>query len=126
MSSTKLGNYHNIRWGDKMKKKLPNVYVKAQSKKINNNKETYYSAEEENEFILRKKEETNEMLNNIVIKDKINNIFKSSGFVYKTKVRILLPEEEMTTYVIARNKDYIITFNNVHIRISDIKDIIIL
>lgn len=96
-------------------KDLPKVFRNNADKKFNNNRSVYYSS--------------NDVYNNIEVKDnrtvlqKINEIFASPNYVYKANVEITLKDKKVTKRIIGRNKDYIITMDNVLIPVSDIIDI---
>ena len=102
-----------------MNNKLPNVYVNNQIKKINN-KRLFYLRDNLEE---KKKESTDNMINELFIQKKINDIFNSFKFIYKIKVLILTKDGESKETIIARNYDNLITINDKKILIKDIKDI---
>ncbi len=110
-----------------MNKKLPKVYVNKQEKKIDNNKETFYSEKEKTHNLNNiSLESSNEKVNEIIIKKKINDIFTSSNFIYKTKVLIKTDEWEKEEFIIAKSNNSLLTIENKLIPICLIKDIIIL
>ena len=93
--------------------KLPDLYTNHFDKKIDNSLE----------FIkINNKEEIKTFSKNEINK-KINDIFKSSSYIYKIKVRITLENKVLEEYLIGRNNIDLITINNELIHISDIKNI---
>lgn len=94
---------------------LPKVYHNKIDKKINNNSKYYYSA--------NKKEDLKETTDTVDIRKKINDIFRSSNFIYKANVKITTKDKNFTTKIIGRNKNYLITMDNKVISIDDIINI---
>ena len=89
-------------------KKLPKIY-KGEILPKNNNK---------NHCILTNKEEKRD------IEKVLDEVFNGIGHSYNTKVYITTDTNQYETYLVARNKDYIITLNNEKIpkeKIIDIK-----
>ncbi len=93
-------------------KDLPKVFQNKIDKKINNNEEVFYGSGK-NQIID----------NNKTITQKINEIFSSPNYVYKANVEITLKDKKITKRIIGRNKDNIITMDNLIIPIKDILDI---
>ena len=54
------------------------------------------------------------------IREDINNIFDSLGPIYNKKVRITTQEKELDTYLMKKDENYIFTYQNEKISISDI------
>ena len=106
-----------------MDKKLPKVFQNKINKDISNNNKYYYSANKESDNNITK--ETNK-LNTIKPKNinkKINEIFSSPTYVYKANVEITTKDSTITTKIIGRNKNFLITMNNKTIPIDNIVDI---
>ena len=95
-------------------KDLPKVFHNNIDKKFNNNKHVYYSSENRNPEEIHSKKN---------ILQKINDIFSSPNYVYKANVEITLKDKKLTKRIIGRNKNYIITMDNMLIPVSDIIDI---
>ena len=95
-------------------KDLPKVFHNKIDKKIENNRNVYYSNNSYHE-----EEKTDDR----TILQKINEIFSSPNYVYKANVEITLKDKKVTTRIIGRNKNYIITMDNELIPIADIVDI---
>lgn len=95
-------------------KDLPKVFRNNIDKKFYNNRNVYYSSNND---------DVTEIKDNKTILQKINDIFSSPNYVYKANVEITLKDKKVTKRIIGRNKDYIITMDNVLIPISDIIDI---
>ena len=97
-----------------MDKKIPKVFANRIDRKIENNAAYSITRSDEVPF--------NE--NNVQdINSKINQIFKSTGYVYKADVDIKLPNKTVTKRIIGKKNGYIITIDNEMIKISDILDI---
>ena len=99
-------------------KDLPKVFKNNIDKKFNNNKSVYYSSNDNRSISMN--EETKDSKN---VLQKINEIFSSPNYVYKANVEITLKDKKITKRIIGRNKNYIITMDNMLIPISDIIDI---
>lgn len=104
-----------------MEKKLPEIFHNKIDKKLENNKSVFYSRESES----RTQKENNEYSkeNKLNIYQKINQIFSSPNYVYKADVFIKLKDKEITTKIIGRNENFLITMDNQLIPITDIIDI---
>ena len=98
-----------------MKKNLPKVFQNTINKELKNNESIYYSLSKNNDLVIKKseKKEYEEIVNNSNIEKKINDIFKSSNYIYKAKVDIKTSNSTINTRIIGRNKEYIITFENI-------------
>lgn len=94
-------------------KDLPKVFRNNLDKKFNNNRSVYYSSNDSKE----------EVRDSRSVLQKINDIFSSPNYVYKANVEITLKDKKVTKRIIGRNKDYIITMDNVLIPVEDIIDI---
>ena len=91
-----------------MNKKLPKVFQNKIDKNIFNNA-NYFKG-------------TN-LKRNINLEEKINEIFNSKDYMYKTRLLITLKNGEVEKTVIAKNKENLITIDNEFIKIKDIYDI---
>lgn len=98
-------------------KELPKVFHNKINKELKNNEKFYYSNNDSNTY--DRKIDTSEK--NIL--QKINEIFSSPNYVYKANVEITLKDKKITKRIIGRNKDFIITMDNMLIPINDIIDI---
>lgn len=98
-------------------KELPKVFHNKINKELKNNEKFYYSNNDSNTD--DRKIDTSEK--NIL--QKINEIFSSPNYVYKANVEITLKDKKITKRIIGRNKDFIITMDNMLIPINDIIDI---
>ena len=96
-------------------KDLPRVFRNNVDKKFNNNKNVYYSS--------NSPKEDEDIKDSKTVLQKINEIFSSPNYIYKANVEITLKDKKVTKRIIGRNKNYIITMDNVLIPISDIIDI---
>ena len=95
-------------------KDLPKVFHNKIDKKIENNRSLFYS---NNNYYDITKSDTRSIL------QKINEIFSSPNYVYKANVEITLKDKKVTKRIIGRNKNYIITMDNMLIPVNDIIDI---
>lgn len=95
-----------------MNKKIPSVFANRIDKKIVNN--NTYSVTRSDEVFKNEK---------IDVNSKINNIFKSSGYIYKINVEIVLKDKTITKKIIGKKNGYLITIDNERISIDDIIDI---
>ena len=96
---------------------LIKVFQNNIQKKFNNNKDIYYSRNENSKNSEPLKENTKNIL------QKINEIFASPNYVYKANVEITLKDKKINKRIIGRNKDFIITMDNMVIPINQIIDI---
>ena len=94
-------------------KDLPKVFRNNLDKKFNNNRSVYYSSNNSKE----------EVRDSRTVLQKINDIFASPNYVYKANVEITLKDKKVTKRIIGRNKNYIITMDNMLIPVEDILDI---
>lgn len=99
-----------------MNNKLPKVFINNQNEKINNNRETFYG-KSDNTY-------NHKNINNeILIIQKINEIFEDPKFIYKIKVIIKTDEWEREAILIAKTNTSLLTIDNKVIPISIIRDI---
>ena len=98
-----------------MEKKIPKVFQNNIDKDISNNDKYYYSANKSD--IINKVDKPKN------INKKINEIFASPTYVYKANVEIKTNNSTLSTKIIGRNKNYLITMDNKTIPINDIIDI---
>ena len=95
-------------------KDKPSIFKNKITKKINNNKSIFYSKNNSDEVSIKD-------TRNVI--QKINDIFASPSYVYKSNVKITTQEGTLNKKIIGRNKDYIITMDSKLIPIKDIIDI---
>jgi hypothetical protein len=92
----------------------PKMYRCDKGKQFNNNRSVYVSYNDNNTF---KVYDSNE------IRKKINDLFNSSTFIYRTKVNIVIDNQILTKKVIGVYNNNLVTIDNEHIPISMIRDI---
>ena len=92
----------------------PEMYRGNIKKEFNNNKSIYASYSDKKEI---KVYDTSE------VRKKINDIFSSSNFIYRTKVNLLVDNQVLTKKIIGVYNDNLVTIDNEHIPINIIKDI---
>lgn len=98
-------------------KDLPKVFHNKIDKKINNNNNVFYSCDSKNNDRLSEEKDSKTII------QKINEIFASPNYIYKANVEITLKDKKINKRIIGRNKNYIITMDNMLIPITDIIDI---
>lgn len=113
-----------------MEKKLPGVFATRIEKKISNNESMHYtSATQDSDKETRKVKESTSIIDNRVefpkkeIKEKINQIFNSTEYIYKADVEITTKDKKINKRIIGRNNHNLITIDNELIQISEIVDI---
>lgn len=110
-----------------MEKKLPGIYKNPIDHPVKNNKEMTYVREENVEIIeennITKEDKIKNTLFGGEVSRKINEIFKSSNYVYKASVEIITKNGTLIKNVIGKNRDMLITIDNEVIPIADIEDI---
>ncbi len=94
-------------------KDLPKVFANKIDHEINNTQEIYYGSDR---GIPQNSEPQN-------IARKINMIFSSPSHVYKSKVRITLPNKIVEKVIVGKTNTDLITMNGELIKIMDIVDI---
>lgn len=94
--------------------KLPDLYTNHFDKKIDNSLEYTKVSNIDDANVNNTKYEINK---------KIDNIFRSSSYIYKIRVRITLENKVLEEYLIGRNNVDLITINNELIHIRDVKNI---
>ena len=92
----------------------PEMYKCNIKKEFNNNRSIYASYKENNEVRVY---DTSE------VRKKINNIFTSNSFIYRTKVNMVIDNRVVTKKVIGVYNDNLVTIDNEHIPINIIQDI---
>lgn len=95
-------------------KKLPDLYTNTFDKKIDNSLDSIT-------IKTRTDEETKQT--RYEINKKIDNIFKSTNYIYKIKAKITLENDIITETLIGKKGNYLITIDNKLININTIKDI---
>ena len=92
-------------------KKIPKVFQNSINKKIDNN-ETYFVGNKEVKYDKP-----------IDISKKINDIFKSTNYIYRINTSIKLKNGEVVKKIIGKKNNHLITIDNEYIPISIIRDI---
>lgn len=92
--------------------KLPSVSAFEIKKKLNNSQDRFYG---KSSFLED---------NSKSIKAKINDIFSSKNFVYKSRCKIFLESDVKEATIVGKTDNYLLTITNEKIKISDIKNII--
>lgn len=111
-----------------MKRELPKVYANKIEKEIKNNEFVAYSRNEE--LGSRENDERDLTGENVLNKElsgnvnqKIRDIFNSKNYIYKADVVISLKNKKITKRIVGRNSNYLITYDNELIPITEIVDI---
>ena len=97
-------------------KKLPKIYHEQINKKIKNNKEIAYVSK--GGITEEKKEES--------IDDVLNKVFNGIGYSFNIPLRIETFNKVYETSLIAKSNNYLITFDNDTIPLSEVKKIVML
>ena len=92
----------------------PKMYRGVGNKRFNNNRDVYASYDDNNRIMVN---DTND------IRKKINDIFNSNNFIYRTKVNIVVDNQILTKKVVGVYNNNLVTIDNEHIPINLIKDI---
>lgn len=92
----------------------PEMYRGTIKKEFNNNKNIYASYMDTNEIRVY---DTSE------VRKKINDIFNSNSFIYRTVVNIVIDNKVITKKVIGIYNNDLVTIDNEHIPINIIQDI---
>lgn len=92
----------------------PKMYHGDVRKEFNNNRSIYASYSDKNEI---------RVYDNSEVRRKINDIFSSDTFIYRTKVNIVIDDNVIQRKVIGIYNNNLVTIDNEHIPISRIQDI---
>ena len=92
----------------------PKMYRCEQKKNFNNNQSIYTSYEPSNYY---------KVTDSIDIRKKINNLFSSPNFIYRTKVNIVVDNQVLTKKIVGVYNNNLVTIDNEQIPIDLIKDI---
>ncbi len=95
-----------------MEKKLPDIFANPIDKTFENTQDTFYGSGNEPVRVDKK-----------TIEQKINTIFASKDFVYKSKVRIETNHGTKICNLIGKTNHSLLTLENETIAISDILNI---
>ena len=93
----------------------PKMYKCDVRKEFNNNRSVYASYNDNRK--------TFKVYDTKDIRNKINNIFNSNSFIYRTKVNILIDNQVLTKKIVGVYNDNLVTIDNEYIPINIIKDI---
>ena len=104
--------------------KLPKVFVNKTSNKNVNNEQVFYSNDVSGVNDVSKTLDSSNVVNNLLVQKKINDIFNSPNFVYKVNVILTLKDGKREETLIAKTNDGVLTIDNKVIRIKDILGII--
>ncbi|MBQ2873441.1 MAG: hypothetical protein IJE89_05530 [Bacilli bacterium] len=93
----------------------PKMYKGEVKKEFNNNRSIYASYSDNDN--INKNYDVSE------VRKKINDIFSSYDFIYRTKVNIVIDNQIITRKIIGIYENNLVTIDNEHIPINMIKDI---
>ncbi|MCI8394745.1 MAG: hypothetical protein HFH86_04635 [Bacilli bacterium] len=96
-----------------MDKKLPNIYANPIPKKVCNVQEYYYGPSDIRSTSVDEKD----------VRQKIDEIFRSRSFVYKSQVSIITSVGSMERVLVGKNQNSLLTMEGDVIPISSIIDI---
>lgn len=88
-------------------KKLPKIYQNEINKHINNNKKIHKINNKDIEC-------------NYLVKDVLDSIFNTKGYVFNKEVIIKTNDNLYDTYIVSKNNNYLLTIDNDKIDIDDI------
>lgn len=94
----------------------PKMYRCEGGKVFNNNRSVYSSSSDNND-------RTFMVYDTSEVRKKINDIFNSSNFIYRTKVNIVIDNKILNKKIVGVYNDNLVTIDNEQIPISIIKDI---
>lgn len=107
-----------------MEKKLPSVFANKNAKTVGNNKKVFYSSKGDNLEINTNEDRSEKPKRDVRnVNQKINDIFKSSNYIYKADVELTLKSGKVTKRIVGRNTTHLITIENELIPLTDIIDI---
>lgn len=92
----------------------PKMYRCDKAKEFHNNRMVYTSYNDNNISTFN---DTSD------IRKKINNIFNSSNFIYRTKVNIVIGNQILSKKIVGLYNNNLVTIDNEHIPINIINDI---
>lgn len=92
----------------------PEMYRGKINKEFNNNRNIYASYRDTNEVLVY---DTSE------IRKKINDIFSSNSFIYRTRVNLVIDNKIVSKKIIGVYNNNLVTIDNEHIPINIIQDI---
>lgn len=92
----------------------PKMYRGVIDKEFNNNRSIYASYSDKYEV---------KTYDNSDVRRKINEIFSSNTFIYRTRVNIVMDNEVLTKKIIGVYNNNLVTIDNEQIPINMIKDI---
>lgn len=99
-------------------KKLPKIYHEDINKAITNNKEVYYSKYEESKSVEEKESES--------VDEVLKKVFNGIGYSFNIPLKIITNNKTYETSLIGKTGNYLITFDDDTIPLSEVKEIKIL
>lgn len=114
-----------------MKNNLPKVFKNTPKRKFNNNEKVYITKSESSEKheiqeepMINKKLHKHNQSNLNKIEEKLTKLInRNKHYIYKVPVKIEMQDKIITTKIIGRTRNYILTIDNEKIEIGKIKDI---
>ena len=95
----------------------PEMYRGNIKKEFNNNRSVYASYDNKD------KDKEFRLYDTSEVRNKINKIFNSDSFIYRTKVKMMIDNQLIVRKIIGVYNDNLVTIDNEHIPINMIKDI---
>ena len=93
----------------------PKMYKCNDKKEFNNNRSVFASYVDNNK--------TFKVYDTSDVRKKINDIFNSNNFIYRTKVNLVIDNHVLTKKIVGVYNDNLVTIDNEHIPINIINDI---
>lgn len=105
-----------------MDKKLPGISKFSTSKKISNNKNAYYSFVEQDKDV---RSGNNERDNFIKKEETLDDLFNNGQYIFNIPVKIKTKDKIVSSNIVAKVNDHIITSDSDIIEIKDIENIVV-
>lgn len=99
-------------------KKLPKIYHEDLNKAIPNNREVYYLKNQESKETEERKSES--------VDEVLKKVFNGIGYSFNIPLKIITNNKTYETSLIGKTGNYLITFDNDTIPLSEVKEIIML
>ncbi len=99
-------------------KKLPKIYHEGLNKAIPNNREVYYLKNQESKETEERKSES--------VDEVLKKVFNGIGYSFNIPLKIITNNKTYETSLIGKTGNYLITFDNDTIPLSEVKEIIML
>lgn len=106
-----------------MNKKLPSISKFSTDKNFSNNKHTYYSFIKDDNSDVRSVSNNNSNNNNNNRTETLDDLFNNGEYIFNIPVSIKTNGDDISTMIVGKVNDHIITKDNRVIKIEDIVSI---